>query len=176
MKRTELTVQSSKSWGSAGDALGRAANQRPGHLVFLSARPESYKGFTEVMSFKRIFEPLIRRKELQGYPVLLLGSLRVGPTALYAYAADRRGSPGPASVQFYHALAAKKLIRFKQFAAIYPECCWIFVGDNGQVGRPVGRIPLDRDKHKCIAAYESPHLRACPTSAPSSDIVGCLAL
>ena len=36
-------------------------------------------------------------------------------------------------MHFYRALAEKKLSRFKQFAAIYPECCWIFVGDNGQV-------------------------------------------
>ena len=40
--------------------------QSSGHLVFLSARPESYKGFTEGLSFKRIFEPLVRRGELQG--------------------------------------------------------------------------------------------------------------
>ena len=40
---------------------------------------------------------------------------------------------GPASMQFYRALAEKKLSRFKQFAAIYPECCWMFLGDNGQV-------------------------------------------
>ena len=36
-------------------------------------------------------------------------------------------------MQFYRALAEKKLARFKQFAAIYPECCWVFLGDNGQV-------------------------------------------
>ena len=40
--------------------------QSSGHLVFLSARPESYKGFTEGLSFKRIFEPLVRRGDLQG--------------------------------------------------------------------------------------------------------------
>ena len=45
----------------------------------------------------------------------------------------RRGAVGPASMHFYRALAEKKLSRFKQFAAIYPECCWVFVGDNGQV-------------------------------------------
>ena len=44
----------------------------------------------------------------------------------------RRGAVGPASMQFYRALAEKKLSRFKQFAAIYPECCWVFMGDNGQ--------------------------------------------
>jgi len=42
--------------------------QSSGHLVFLSARPESYKGFTEGISFKRIFEPLVRTGDLQGKP------------------------------------------------------------------------------------------------------------
>lgn len=128
-------------------SLTRTSQQQStGHLVFLSARPESYKGFTEVISFKRIFEPLVRRGELQGYPVLLLGSLRVGPTALYAYAADRRGSVGPASLQFYQALAAKKLARFKQYVAVYPECCWMFVGDNGQVLLSLPLSPFGGDK------------------------------
>ena len=46
--------------------------QSSGHLVFLSARPESYKGFTEGLSFKRIFEPLVRRGELQGQQICQL--------------------------------------------------------------------------------------------------------
>ena len=33
----------------------------------------------------------------------------------------------------YHALADKKLSRFKEYAALYPECCFVFLGDNGQV-------------------------------------------
>lgn len=31
-------------------------------------------------------------------------------------------------------LAKRKLKSFKEYAALYPECCWIFIGDNGQVG------------------------------------------
>lgn len=34
----------------------------------------------------------------------------------------------------YGRLAKRKLKRFKEYASLYPECCWIFIGDNGQVG------------------------------------------
>lgn len=54
-----------QSWGKTKERESGRQQQSTGHLVFLSARPESYKGFTEVMSFKRIFEPLIKRGELQ---------------------------------------------------------------------------------------------------------------
>jgi phosphatidate phosphatase APP1 len=33
----------------------------------------------------------------------------------------------------YQQLAAKKLSRFREFAAIYPEACFLLIGDSGQV-------------------------------------------
>ena len=65
-------------------------HQRWVHLVFLSARPESFKGLTEALSLRRIFHPLVKRGEMLGYPVLLLGSLRSGPRALWDYARGSR--------------------------------------------------------------------------------------
>lgn len=38
-----------------------------------------------------------------------------------------------AASSFYTALAGKKLVRFQEFAALYPEALFVFVGDNGQV-------------------------------------------
>ena len=38
-----------------------------------------------------------------------------------------------AATSFYTALAGKKLVRFQEFAALYPEALFVFVGDNGQV-------------------------------------------
>jgi hypothetical protein len=34
----------------------------------------------------------------------------------------------------YQQLAAKKLSRFREYAAIFPEACFVLIGDNGQVG------------------------------------------
>jgi hypothetical protein len=41
-----------------------------------------------------------------------------------------------AATSFYTALAGKKLVRFQEFAALYPEAVFVFVGDNGQVTKP----------------------------------------
>ena len=60
------------------------------HLVFLSARPESYRGWSEELSLKSIFEPLVRRGDMPGPPVLLMGSLRSGPEALFDYSRGTR--------------------------------------------------------------------------------------
>ena len=38
-----------------------------------------------------------------------------------------------ATSSFFGALAGKKLVRFQEYAALYPEATFIFVGDNGQV-------------------------------------------
>ena len=41
-----------------------------------------------------------------------------------------------ATSSFFGALAGKKLVRFQEYAALYPEATFIFVGDNGQARRP----------------------------------------
>jgi hypothetical protein len=40
-----------------------------------------------------------------------------------------------ATNSFFGALAGKKLVRFQEYAALYPEATFVFVGDNGQVLR-----------------------------------------
>ena len=205
--------------GESRDAQARwqdRPRQKWVHLVFLSARPESFKGLTEALSLRKIFRPLVKRGEMLGYPVLLLGSLRAGPRALWDYARGSRRAPqrGPAGVlaglglragclkpaccnvwaaagtsvgactpctdtgraaalradrgvrprararplqdspmtlnpQLYIQLYERKLARFQQFAVLYPEYCWAFVGDNGQArarasppGAPAEGSPL----------------------------------
>ena len=44
-----------------------------------------------------------------------------------------RDNPATLNTQLYIQLFERKLARFQQFAALYPECYWTFVGDNGQV-------------------------------------------
>lgn len=117
----------------------KGRRQRPpshaNHLVFLSARPESYRGWSEELSLRGIFEPLVRRGDMPGPPVLLMGSLRSGPEALLDYSRGTRpprDSPRGLDSLLYGRLAKRKLKRFKEYASLYPECCWIFIGDNGQ--------------------------------------------
>ncbi|BDA41955.1 hypothetical protein COCOBI_02-7530 [Coccomyxa sp. Obi] len=141
------------------------------HLVFLSARPESFKGLTEALSLRKIFRPLVQRGEMNGYPVLLLGSLRAGPKALWDYARGTRppqDNPKTLNTQLYVQLYQKKLARFQQFAVLYPECYWVFVGDNGQgdvllaekltqlLTRPDGRCALVATFiHRVVPALET---------------------
>jgi len=113
-------------------------HQEGSNLVFLSARPESYKGMTESESYRKYFQPPVLRGELDTSPTMLLGSLDSGPRALIKLLAGRwilpHDDPNPktAAAALYQTLAAKKLSRFREYAAIYPEAAFVFVGDNGQ--------------------------------------------
>lgn len=42
-----------------------------------------------------------------------------------------------AASSFYTALGGKKLVRFQQFAALYPEAVFVFCGDDGQVRKSI---------------------------------------
>lgn len=42
--------------------------------------------------------------------------------------------PKTAVAALYQQLAAKKLSRFREYAALFPEACFVLVGDSGQVG------------------------------------------
>ncbi len=113
-------------------------HQEGSNLVFLSARPESYKGMTESESYRKYFQPPVLRGELDTSPTMLLGSLDSGPRALIKLLTGRwtlpHDDPNPktAAAALYQTLAAKKLSRFREYAGIYPEAAFVFVGDNGQ--------------------------------------------
>ncbi|RMZ57792.1 hypothetical protein APUTEX25_001504, partial [Auxenochlorella protothecoides] len=127
-------------WGAA-PRPGERLHQEGSNLVFLSARPESYKGMTESEAHKRYFAPAVARRDLDTSPSMLLGSLGSGPRALLSYL--RLLSPpaevvthapvsDAAGVAMAQMLAAKKLSRAREYAAIYPEAALVLVGDNGQ--------------------------------------------
>ena len=112
-------------------------HQEGSNLVFLSARPESYKGLTESEAYRRYFQPLVQRGELDTSPTMLLGSLDSGPRALARLIGMKFWRPvhqEDVTVEraLYQTLGVKKLSRFREYAAIYPECCFVYVGDNGQ--------------------------------------------
>jgi hypothetical protein len=64
----------------------RRPHQLGSNLIFLSARPQTYKGLTEAESYRSIFSPLLRRGELYCAPLLLLGSMDSGARAIWSYA------------------------------------------------------------------------------------------
>ena len=112
-------------------------HQEGSNLVFLSARPESYKGYTESESYRKYFYMPVARGELDTSPTMLLGSLDSGPRALMKLLAGKwlppdDPNPKTAAAALYQTLAAKKLSRFREYASIYPEAAFVFVGDNGQ--------------------------------------------
>lgn len=112
-------------------------HQEGSNLVLLSARPESYKGLTESESYRKYFQPLVLRGELDTSPTMLLGSLDSGPKALFklltgSWLLPDDPNPKTATAALYQTLAAKKLSRFREYAAIYPEAAFIYFGDNGQ--------------------------------------------
>jgi hypothetical protein len=170
----------SAATGGLSAAFGRSTlsndpaaipHQRGGHLVFLSARPETYKGYTEASSYRSIFRPLVRSRDLHSWPVLLLGSLRAGPAALAGWVSrTRRPAPpaargaaaGSLTNALYVALARKKQERWEQYFSCWPEAAVIFVGDNGQGD---------------VLVAEALHRRACaptkPGGPPPLPLVAC---
>lgn len=67
--------------------------------------------------------------------LLQVGQLSIRMAHIMQGAAARRFElqQTSAATSFYTALAGKKLVRFQEFAALYPEAVFVFVGDNGQV-------------------------------------------
>ena len=108
-KELDLGVSDTGEWSSG----------RLGNLVFLSARPHVYKDKAESRSYLQ-FEQLRVQKGigLHCVPTLLAGSLDSGWRMLF------RGD--------FAALAATKCANFIQFAQLYPEFTFVFIGDNGQ--------------------------------------------
>ena len=98
---------------------GEWSEGRLGNLVFLSARPHIYKDKAESKSYLH-FEQLRLQKGigLHCVPTLLAGSLDSGWRMVF------RGD--------YYALAVTKYENFCQFASLYPEFTFVFIGDNGQ--------------------------------------------
>jgi len=87
-----------------------------GNLAFLSARPHVYKDKSERKSYMK-FERLVREKKMHCMPTLLPGNLVAG---VRMFAND------------FLPMAYMKFVNFNEYATCYPECGFVFVGDNGQ--------------------------------------------
>jgi hypothetical protein len=93
---------------------------------------------TESEAHKKYFGPLVLRGDLDTSPTMLLGSLDSGPRALARLLLPSRWCGGAmpsergAAAALYATLAARKASRLRDYAALYPEACFVLVGDNGQ--------------------------------------------
>ena len=101
----------SRGWPADGEDGGIT---RLGNLAVISARP---RGFAEHSSYSK-FAALQKRGLLHCTPTLLPGSLIGGKEFVLR---DR-----------LEPLAENKFTNFKEYATLYPEFDYVFVGDNGQ--------------------------------------------
>jgi hypothetical protein len=100
-----------RGWPSDGEHGGIT---RLGNLAVISARP---RGFAEHSSYSK-FAALQKKGILHCTPTLLPGSLMGGKEFVLR---DR-----------LEPLAENKFTNFKEYATLYPEFEYVFVGDNGQ--------------------------------------------
>ena len=113
---------------SALPARGWAADfgNMLGNLIFVSARPHLYKDLSELRSYAK-FDSLVKRGILHCTPSLLPVSLIGGREFILR---DR-----------LEPLAENKFNNFREYATLYPEYEYVFVGDNGQADvRAVARM------------------------------------
>ncbi|KAI7837292.1 hypothetical protein COHA_008906 [Chlorella ohadii] len=97
-------------------------------------------GMTESEAYRKYFQPFVQRGDLDTSPTMLLGAMTSGPKALLQWlgvvtwfpALAPPEDPKTAVAALYQQLAAKKLSRFREYAALFPEACFVLIGDNGQ--------------------------------------------
>ena len=97
-----------------------------GNLTFLSARPHLYKGFSERASYQS-FKTMLGSHGMHTIPNLLPGDV---------------ASSAPVLVGKMRSVASKKFSNFQQYAALYPEYSFTFIGDNGQGDVDAGLLML----------------------------------
>eukprot|EP00164_Ancoracysta_twista_P006208 GFYU01008610.1.p1 GENE.GFYU01008610.1~~GFYU01008610.1.p1 ORF type:complete len:663 (-),score=153.78 GFYU01008610.1:108-2096(-) len=118
--------------------MGLWEEGRCGNLVFLSARPHLYKDVSESASYA-LFDKLRRNMNLYTNPSLLAGDLKV--TTVKMMVGD------------FTAILEKKFSNFLEYSALYPECKYVFVGDNGQADVKVGEMMYDAKPDHVSAVF-----------------------
>ena len=97
-----------------------------GNLVFLSARPHIYKDFIESAEYRK-YRVWRQEGNLHCIPMLLPGSAMEGMDFVL------RGK--------LESLAENKFNNLQEYALLYPEYTYIFIGDNGQADvRAVAKV------------------------------------
>mmetsp|Transcript_12498 Transcript_12498/g.22700 ORF Transcript_12498/g.22700 Transcript_12498/m.22700 type:complete len:1040 (-) Transcript_12498:169-3288(-) len=108
-----------------------------GNLAFLSARPHVYKDWSQAKSYK-LFESLKASHNLHTTPTLLAGEL-------FSSFQMFRGDFGP--------MALKKYQNMKEYAMLFPEYTFVFIGDNGQGDVTAAEMMCERFPHRVEAVF-----------------------
>jgi len=108
-----------------------------GNLTFLSARPHVYKDVLQKKSFEKFAR--MRERGMHTNASLLAGDLSSGREFMV------KNDFGP--------MAEKKAQNFREFASIYPEYSYVFVGDNGQGDLRAGEMMYEAVGPKFEALY-----------------------
>jgi len=129
-----------ESWEDAAPGRApdkhRALRRDVGNLAFLSARPHVYRDWAEKGQYS-LFSKMCSDGAMHAMPSMLTGDLASG------YEFVRHGNFTP--------LAQKKYEGFKQFAMLYPEFRFIFIGDNGQGDVRAAEMMLDMFPDPAVA-------------------------
>jgi len=111
-----LTFYKELDLGLADNTTGNWPKSWRGNLAFLSARPHIYKDWSQKKSYE-LFRHLKQQHNLHTTPTLLAGELF---SSFQMFRGD------------FEPMAQKKVQNFREFAALYPEYTFVFIGDNGQ--------------------------------------------
>jgi len=133
VKMTEITHAPIHSLTFALGSVGRKlATSYPDHsLVLLSARPKvkAAKGFFESIMYRK-FSKLYQSGQISSMPTLLPGSFSVSSRAMMFGILEKMGIVDTAYV--WRSVAHKKAKDLGRYMDLYPECDFVFFGDNGQ--------------------------------------------
>ena len=133
LKMTEITLAPIHSLTFALGSIGRkSVTSYPDHsLVLLSARPKvkAAKGFFESIMYRK-FTKLFQSGQISSMPTLLPGSFGVSSRAMMFGILEKVGIVDTAYV--WRSVAHKKAKDLGRYMDLYPECDFVFFGDNGQ--------------------------------------------
>jgi hypothetical protein len=133
VRMTEITHAPIHSLTFALGNIGRKlATSYPDHsLVLLSARPKvkAAKGFFESIMYRK-FSKLYQSGQISSMPTLLPGSFSVSSRAMMFGILEKMGIVDTAYV--WRSVAHKKAKDLGRYMDLYPECDFVFFGDNGQ--------------------------------------------
>jgi hypothetical protein len=115
-------------------------------LVFLTARPKSYKGMSEIYSYKNLVGPMKRKGLLRSEPVILSGDLKSGLYVLWKalYARIFRNRKMRKGTAIWYPVAEKKAEALMQYMQLYPEVNFVLFIDNGQGDVLMSELLMER--------------------------------
>ncbi|GAB5363207.1 hypothetical protein AAMO2058_000863800 [Amorphochlora amoebiformis] len=123
--------------GLAPSSNGEWPSHWKGNLAFLSARPHVYKDWSQKKSYK-LFQLLKTKHKLHTMPTLLAGELF---SSFQMFRGD------------FEPMAQKKYQNYSEYASLYPEYTFVFIGDNGQGDVTAAEKMIERDGKRVESVF-----------------------